>query len=209
MPRVNVPPNFIGTDSADNIVGEELNTSFGIEIEILNSGIEILSPGAIGIKILSPGSIDTRSGNDTIKGSGSSTGGNVGDDEYGGDGGTGTGIANNGTLNTGSGNDTITATGNGGNGVRGFGYNALPVVNGGTGTGITNSGSINTGDGENTITGTGIGGNGFTDIRTYNSSGVAYGGKGTGITNGGSINTGEKFLFADSSLDYSTLVNGA
>ncbi len=53
MPRLAVPPNFIGTPGSDTLIGEQLNAS-----------------PAIGIDILTGGFICTRSGNDTVKGTG-------------------------------------------------------------------------------------------------------------------------------------------
>ncbi|MCC5607231.1 hypothetical protein LC612_10625 [Nostoc sp. CHAB 5834] len=38
MPRLSVPPNFIGTGGADTLVGEELNVSVAIGIDILTGG---------------------------------------------------------------------------------------------------------------------------------------------------------------------------
>ncbi|MCL6750138.1 hypothetical protein KBT16_03755, partial [Nostoc sp. CCCryo 231-06] len=88
MPRLTVPPNFIGTPSTDTLVGEELNASV-----------------AIGIDILTGGYIRTLSGKDAIAGIGTGAIGIDGDDNDniggdGGDGGTGTGIVNIGKLNT-------------------------------------------------------------------------------------------------------------
>ncbi|BBD69426.1 hypothetical protein NIES4072_32410 [Nostoc commune NIES-4072] len=75
MPRLSIPPNFIGTASADTIVGEQLNASV-----------------AIGIEILTPGLINTGSGKDTIEGTGVGNIGSIGSGN-GANGGSGTGIA--------------------------------------------------------------------------------------------------------------------
>ena len=178
MPRLTVPPNFIGTSGVDTLAAQDLNVS-----------------GAIGIDILNPGMISTFSGNDSITGTGTvNLKTDSGNDSITGtstgivilkpiklSGGTGIGINNSGTLNTGSGGDTITGTGTGGNGGKNFfasfGYSIPPGsipndvlvfdlnpgrngVKGGTGTGISNSGSFDAGDGNDTITGTGTGGTG-------------------------------------------------
>ena len=92
MSRLTIPPNFIGTSGFDSLVGEQLNVS-----------------PAIGIDILTGGLIYTFSGNDTIKGTGAASIGVA-------QGGDGTGIANRGNLNTGDGEDTISGTGKGSNG---------------------------------------------------------------------------------------------
>ncbi|MEH2390563.1 MAG: hypothetical protein V7K21_02455 [Nostoc sp.] len=66
--------------------------------------------------------------------------------------------------------------------IKGTGAASIGDLNqGGNGTGIANSGSLNIENGEDAIAGTGKGGNGGD----------------------------EKFIFADSSFCYSTLVNGA
>uniref|UniRef100_UPI0035CACC7A hypothetical protein n=1 Tax=uncultured Nostoc sp. TaxID=340711 RepID=UPI0035CACC7A len=77
MARLTVPPYFIGTPGSDTLIGEQLNVS-----------------PAIGIDILTGGLIYTLSGNDTIKGTGAASIGVA-------QGGDGTGIANSGSLNTG------------------------------------------------------------------------------------------------------------
>ncbi|MEH2145703.1 hypothetical protein [Nostoc sp.] len=77
MARLTVLPNFIGTPDLDTLIGEQLNVSL-----------------AIGIDILTRGLIYTLSGKDTIKGTGAAS---IGDLNQGGN---GTGIANSGSLNT-------------------------------------------------------------------------------------------------------------
>ncbi|AUB35660.1 hypothetical protein COO91_01550 [Nostoc flagelliforme CCNUN1] len=39
MPRLTVPPNFIGTSGIDTLVAQESNTSLAIGIDILNPGV--------------------------------------------------------------------------------------------------------------------------------------------------------------------------
>ncbi|MEH2393771.1 MAG: hypothetical protein V7K21_19620 [Nostoc sp.] len=56
MPRLTVPPNFIGTSSIDTLVAEESNASVAIGIDILNLG-----------------EISTFSGNDSITGTATGT----------------------------------------------------------------------------------------------------------------------------------------
>ncbi|MEH2436422.1 MAG: hypothetical protein V7K25_19610 [Nostoc sp.] len=131
MPRLTVPPNFIGTTGSDSLIGEQLNVSV-----------------AIGIDILTGGFICTRSGKDTI--TGIATGTN--DLEGSSNGGTGRGIANSGKLNAGDGEDTITGTGTGGNG--GKGIELAPGGDGGSAIGITNTGSLNTENRNDAIAGT-------------------------------------------------------
>ncbi|WP_375469117.1 hypothetical protein [uncultured Nostoc sp.] len=144
MPRLTVPPNFIGTSGIDTLVAEESNASV-----------------AIGIDILNPGVISTFSGNDSITGKATGTATFSKFSKAG----TGIGINNSGSLNAGSGSDTITGTGIGAN----FSKNSKGVIigssfeggtAGGTGTGISNSGSFDAEDGNDTITGTGTGGTG-------------------------------------------------
>ncbi|MEH2061589.1 MAG: hypothetical protein V7K50_04835 [Nostoc sp.] len=187
MPRLTFPPNFIGTPGSDTLIGEQLNAS-----------------PAIGIDILTGGFIYTRSGIDTIAGTGNGGNGSTdGDGAIGGTGGTGTGIANSGTLNTGDEKDAIAGTGNGGKGGKGGDVgdvgNGGKGGDGGTGTGIVNSGKLNTGDGNDTISGTGKGGDGGdggyvnnTDYATGGGGGNGgNGGTGTGIVNSGKLNTGD------------------
>jgi hypothetical protein len=132
MSRLTFPPNFIGTPGSDSLIGEQLNGS-----------------PAIGIDILTRGFIYTRSGNDTIKGKGAGISNSAQSIN-------GTGIVNRGSLNTESGKDAIAGIGIGGIGgsTEDDGYDG----NGGTGTGIANSSSLNTGQENDTITGTGTGG---------------------------------------------------
>jgi hypothetical protein len=61
MPKLTVPPNFIGTPGSDTLIGEQLNAS-----------------PAIGIDILTGGFICTRSGNDTVQGTGTGSIGGIG-----------------------------------------------------------------------------------------------------------------------------------
>ncbi|MDF5738175.1 MULTISPECIES: hypothetical protein [unclassified Nostoc] len=142
MPRLTVPPNFIGTSGIDTLVGEELNASV-----------------AIGIDILNPGVISTFSANDSITGTGGTggTGGGTGD--------TGTGISNSGSFDAGDGNDTITGTGTGGIGGEGSAEGTTSNYRitgesgyGGAGIGISNSDKLTTGKGEDTLIGTGTAG---------------------------------------------------
>ncbi|MBN3876651.1 MULTISPECIES: hypothetical protein [unclassified Nostoc] len=84
MPRLIVSfPPIIGTSALDLVVGQEDNAFPAIGIEVLKNGV-----------------IDTRGGNDTIKGS--ATGGD--EDFSSSEGaGTGTGIANSGIIDAGKG----------------------------------------------------------------------------------------------------------
>ncbi|MEH2352589.1 hypothetical protein [Nostoc sp.] len=79
MARLSIPPNFIGTPSSDTILGEELNGS-----------------PAVGINILIGGYIRTLSGKDTL--TGISTGNNGGNSVIANQGGVGIGISNSGSL---------------------------------------------------------------------------------------------------------------
>ena len=110
MPRLTVPPNFIGTSGIDTLVAQESNTSV-----------------AIGIDILNPNVISTFSGNDTITGTGTGGTGGVGIVTgvtnsippgiirgESGEGGAGIGISNSNKLNTGKGEDTLIGTGTAG-----------------------------------------------------------------------------------------------
>lgn len=90
MPRLTVPPNFIGTSGIDTLIAEESNASVAIGIDILNGGV-----------------ISTFSGNDTITGTGKTN------TSYTKKPVTGIGINNSGTLNAGDGNDIITGIGTG------------------------------------------------------------------------------------------------
>ncbi len=165
MPRLTVPPKFIGTSGIDTLVGEELD-----------------APAAIGIEVLNGGVIRTFSGNDTLIGKG--TGGigkirevrNVSKKKTAYNiGGNGTGISNIGSLNAGDGKDTIIGTGNGGaGGIAGVVIRGT----GGGGVGISNIGSLNAGSGDDTITGTGIGG------RDDDGDGI-------GISNSGTLDAGD------------------
>ncbi|MCC5630250.1 hypothetical protein LC613_20415 [Nostoc sphaeroides CHAB 2801] len=170
MPRLTIPPNFIGTSGIDTLVAQESNTSVAIGIDILNSGV-----------------ISTLSGNDSITGTATGT------SQFGKAAGTGIGINNSGTLNAGDGSDTIAGTGTGG-----FSYKLKLITTGINGTGINNTGSLNAGSGGDTITGTGIGGSPNGSITNRNSangigisnSGSLNAGSGndtiTGIGTGGS-----------------------
>ncbi|MEI1375220.1 hypothetical protein PQG02_17845 [Nostoc sp. UHCC 0926] len=171
MPRLTVPPNFIGTSGIDTLVAEESNASV-----------------AIGINILNPGVISTFSGNDSITGTGTGTA------TFSKLAGTGIGINNSGSLNAGSGSDTITGTGIGAN----FSKNSKGVIigsifgggtAGGTGTGISNSGSFDAAEGNDIITGTGTGGGGASGGGITGKGGK--GGTGTGISNSSSFDAGD------------------
>lgn len=151
MPRLTVsPPSLIGTSSADLVVGQEINTF-----------------PAIGILVLKNGVIDTKEGDDTIRGSGT---GSSDFDEAG----TGTGIVNRGIIRLGAGNDIIEGTGTGG-----LQYRTYT-----TGTGILNTqgGYIDGGEGNDRIYGKGTGGAGSTGSITIginnNQNSRLYGGKG-------------------------------
>jgi hypothetical protein len=130
---VSLPP-LEGTSVLDLVVGQEDNAFPAIGIEVLKNGV-----------------IDTRGGNDTIKGS--ATGGGNEDFSSSEGAGTGTGIANSGIINAGKGDDTISGTGTGG-----FEY-----VGSAPGIGISNiqGGYINGGDGKDLISGTGNRGGDF------------------------------------------------
>ncbi|MCC5663136.1 hypothetical protein LC653_04080 [Nostoc sp. CHAB 5784] len=156
MSRLTVPPNFIGTQGSDTLVGEELNASSAI-------GIDILTGGFIS------SFISTRSGNDTVQGTGA---GDNGLDSTGGDGGDGIGISNSGYLDSGNGEDTII-----GNGTGGLGGEGAEGGDGGDGIGIQNAkdGIITTGWGNDTITGYG---------NSLGTNAIAY-----GIFNDGVIDT--------------------
>ncbi|MEH1969842.1 hypothetical protein [Nostoc sp.] len=172
MPRLTVPPNFIGTSGVDTLVAQESNAFV-----------------AIGIDILNPGVISTFSGNDSITGTGTGTV-NLKTSKAG----TGIGINNSGTLNAGSGSDTITGTGIGGSfsnniGTAIIGSSLGEATAGGTGTGISNSSTLNAGDENDTITGAGTGGTGSTGGSITGKSGK--GGTGTGISNSGTLNAGD------------------
>ncbi|MEH2247038.1 hypothetical protein [Nostoc sp.] len=202
MPRLTVPPNFIGTAGSDTLVGEQLNASPAIGIDILTGGfisprsgndiVEGTGAGRIGIGdsirggnaigIANRGSLNTGNGKDAI--SGTATGG-IGSQDFDyapGDGGNATGIVNTGSLNAGDANDTITGKGTGG-----IGGEAFAVGDGGTGIGFSNSGKLDTENGEDTIIGTGIGGDGGSGIAGEGDSGA-----GIGIQNikDGTITTG-------------------
>ncbi|MGF1936593.1 MAG: hypothetical protein RM347_019760 [Nostoc sp. ChiQUE02] len=134
MPRLTVPPNFIGTSGIDSLVAQESNASV-----------------AIGINILNPGVISTFSGNDSITGTGTGTV-NLKTSKAG----TGIGINNSGTLNAGSGSDTITGTGIGGSfsnniGTAIIGSSLGEATAGGIAYGIYGQGIIKTGDGNDKI----------------------------------------------------------
>ncbi|MEH2333805.1 hypothetical protein [Nostoc sp.] len=187
MPRLTVPPNFIGTSDIDTLVAEESNASVAIGINILNPGVistfsgndsitgkatgtatfSKFSKAGTGIGINNSGSLNAGSGSDTITGTGiganfskNSKGVIIGSIFGGGTaGGTGTGISNSGSFDAAEGNDIITGTGNGGSGASGGGITGKGGK-GGTGTGISNSSSFDVGDGNDTITGTGTGGTG-------------------------------------------------
>ncbi|MEH2277399.1 MAG: hypothetical protein V7K40_22085 [Nostoc sp.] len=135
MPRLTVPPNFIGTSGIDTLAAEESNASVAIDIDILNGGV-----------------INTFSGNDSITGTGKpSTGGTKPNKPV-----TGIGINNSGTLNAGDGSDIITGIGTGLKFIR-TGINNSSSLNTGNGIGISNSGSLKAGNGNDTITGTSTG----------------------------------------------------
>lgn len=82
MPRLTIPPNFIGTLDSDTLTGEELNGSPAIAYGIFNDGI-----------------IDTGKGCDKLTGQATAT-----------IGGTAYGIYGQGIIKTGDGNDEIIAT---------------------------------------------------------------------------------------------------
>ncbi|MEH2079680.1 MAG: hypothetical protein V7K89_06605 [Nostoc sp.] len=195
MPRLTVPPNFIGTSSIDTLAAEELNASVAIGIDISNGSV-----------------INTFSGNDSITGTGKpSTGGTKPKKPV-----TGIGINNSGTLNAGDGSDIITGIGTGlkfiptginnssslntGNGIGISNSGSLKAGNGndtitGTSTGVTptgisNSGSFDAGNGNDTITGTGTGGTGFRVFGTPNALKDRKGDTGIGISNIGSFDAG-------------------
>ena len=106
MPRLTVPPNFIGTSGIDTLVAQESNTSV-----------------AIGIDILNPNVISTFSGNDSITGTATGTVSFKAIKAS-----SGVGINNSGSLNAGSGGDTITGTGTGSSGNLGVIINETAVI---------------------------------------------------------------------------------
>ncbi|MEH1866783.1 MAG: hypothetical protein V7K69_17490 [Nostoc sp.] len=190
MPRVTVPPNFIGTLGSDALIGEQLNAA-----------------PAIGIDILTGGFICTRSGNDTVQGKGA---GRIGDIDGSIEGGNAIDIANRGSLNTGNGKDAIADIGNGGNGntdtstgnalgagndyLKGFG---AATVDGGDGFDTLDLSAFNRS--QLFVSGV-ISGNTLNANITFNSNGNSIILSTTGF---------EKFIFADSSFCYGSLANGA
>ncbi|MDZ8091820.1 MAG: hypothetical protein RMZ42_07735 [Nostoc sp. DedQUE05] len=192
MPRLTVPPNFIGTSGIDTLAAEESNASVAIGIDILNGGVintfsgndSISGTGkpstgstkpkkpVIGIGINNSGTLYAGDGSDMIAGIGTGlkfigTGINNSSSL---NAGNGIGISNSGSLKAGNGNDTITGTSTG----------VTPI-------GISNSGSFDAGNGNDTITGTGTGGTGFRVFGTPNALKDRKGDTGIGISNSGSF----------------------